>query len=193
MNDAPSILRVALEIAGYQVAWWSCVLSVRADSMWIGLLVTCVVFAIHLACSSHWRYELWAVPVAAGMGFLSDNAATLLGAIQFESATIPLFPAPLWIASMWLAFAMLIVPCFAWLADRPLAAALMGATSGPTAYGAGVALEIVTMPHLLWSVIVLAVVWAIIVPVVIKFVMSCTLRSPTGGAHITIQAKGFCE
>ncbi len=193
MNEPPNMWRIALEVAGYQVAWWSCVLSVRAEAIWVGLTVTVVVFAIHLSYSPNVQGELWAVPVAAGMGFLTDIVATWLGALKFESATLPLLPAPLWIAAMWLAFAMLIVPCFAWLADRPLAAALMGATSGPTAYGAGVALGIVEMPHLWWSVLTLAVLWAIVVPIAIKFVVACTLESMTGEACVAAQPETLCE
>ncbi|GJM23918.1 MAG: hypothetical protein DHS20C16_03330 [Phycisphaerae bacterium] len=177
MNKQRNVWRIALEVAGYQVAWWSCVLSVRAGAMWIGLAATATIFLIHMAYSPSRRAEIWSVPAAAGLGFAADNVATWLGALHFESTHHWVLPAPLWIAAMWLAFAMLIWPCFSWLAGRPLAAAFMGATSGPTAYGAGVALNIVEMPDLIWSIAVLAVLWAIVVPLAIMLVVSAAANS----------------
>ncbi len=177
MNKHQNVWRIALAVAAYQVAWWSCVLSVRADATWVGLVVTAIIFLIHLAYSPNRRAEIWSVPAAASLGFAADNVATWLGVLRFESTQIWMLPAPIWIAAMWLAFAMLIRPCFSWLSERPFAAAFMGATSGPTAYGAGVALNIVDMPDVVWSIIVLAVLWAIVVPLTIKLVVSAAGNS----------------
>lgn len=193
MSSTPRPSRIVGETAAYQLAWWSCVLSVRADAAWIGLVVTIVVFAIHLGFSTSPAAEFWSVPAAAGIGFFADNLAAWLGAIRFESAASPFLLAPLWIAAMWLAFAMLIVPCFAWLANRPLTAAVMGATSGPTAYVAGTALGIVEIPHFVRGIAVLAVLWGIAVPIAIKVVVASASTSTTRVPAVATHSGDVCE
>ncbi len=157
--------RIIVNILGHQVAWWACVLSVRADAAWIGIGVSAVVFAVHLAVSPLRRVELWVIPVAAVLGYSADTAATLLGALKFEDNPQPVLPAPLWIFALWVAFATTLNTSLSWLRDRLGVAAVVGALSGPLAYAAGAALGVVALPNPFWSVSVLAVFWGCTLPI----------------------------
>lgn len=171
--------RIALNLAGYQGAWWACVLSVRGGMPWVGLLVTACVLIMHLLISPARRGEFWSIPLAAAVGYAADTLATLVGALEFGDSEAGLLPTPLWIGALWLAFGSTICTCFGWLKGRVFAAALMGATSGPMAYGAGAALGVVTFPHFAWSMTVLAVLWGLVVPVAVAIVMFSVAQDAT--------------
>ncbi len=175
-------MRIAINIVAYQLAWWACILSARAEASWVGLAVTAAVLALHLLITPDRRREAWFVPLAAALGYAVDTFATLLGALRFEPDLLPMLPAPLWIAAMWLAFATTLNVSLAWLKPRLLLAAVLGAASGPLAYAAGVALDVVVMPNPIWSVVVLAVLWGATLPVLMLIAVRVgSPRQATGG------------
>lgn len=159
-------MRVMLNILGYQVAWWAAVLSARAGAEWIGLAVTAVVLVLHLLVSPARRSEAWFIPLAAAVGYAADTLATLLGALEFNSNPHSILPAPLWVAALWVAFATTLNCSLSWLRSRLVLAAVLGAASGPLAYAAGVALDVVAMPSPVLSTVVLAVLWGATLPIV---------------------------
>jgi hypothetical protein len=177
------VLRITVNIVGFQLAWWTCVLSARADAAWLGIGVAAAVFALHLAISPARASEAWFIPLAAVIGYLVDSAATLLGALRFDEHALPPLPTPLWIMALWLAFATTINTTFAWLRNRPLAAALLGAASGPLAYAAGAALGVVTLPSILQSTLLLALLWGITVPLLVR--IAARTRRPPRAPHAT--------
>jgi hypothetical protein len=161
------VVRIILNIVAFQVAWWSCVLSARADAVWIGLIVAAGVFALHLVASPLRSTEAWFIPLAAALGYAMDTLATLLGALQFDATAQRLLPAPLWVAALWLAFATTLNTTFVWLRKHLIVAAVLGAASGPLSYAAGAALGVVTLPDALRSVIVLGVFWGVTLPILV--------------------------
>jgi hypothetical protein len=173
------VARIALNILGHQLAWWACVLSARADAASIGIGVTAGIVAMHLVVSPARRFEAWFIPLAAALGYAVDTIATVLGALQFDGNPQPALPAPLWIAALWLAFATTIHTSFSWLRNRLIIAAILGAVSGPLAYAAGVALNVVAMPQPVWSVIVLGVLWGATLPVLVLIAARAARKEPT--------------
>jgi hypothetical protein len=159
------VWRIALNILGFQVAWWSCVLTARADAAWIGVCVAVVVFALHLAISPQRMREAWFIPLATVLGYAADTLATRLGALEF-AADSALWP-PLWIAALWLSFATTLNTTFAWLQRRLAVAAALGAVSGPLAYAAGAGLGVVALPDPLRSIVVLGGLWGMTVPLLV--------------------------
>lgn len=165
--------RIALNLLGHQVAWWACVLSARADAARIGIGVALMVSSLHLMFSRDRKFEAWSIPLAAAIGYAVDTVATLLGALDFPAQTNPLLPAPIWIAALWLAFATTINTSLTWLRSRPIAAAALGAVSGPVAYAGGAFFDVVTLPNPLLSVAVLAILWGAAVPALVLIASQC--------------------
>ncbi len=174
--------RIVLNLVGFQIAWWACVLSARGGMPWIGLTVTAIFVATHLFISPLRRFETWFIPAAAALGYAADNVATLVGALEFNNPMQPILPAPLWILAMWLAFATTLNLSLSWMRDRYLVAMLVGAASGPISYGAGAALNIVAMPRPEMSVIVLAVLWGATLPALMYIGARAARRRPQPGA-----------
>lgn len=181
--------RIAVNILGHQIAWWACVLSARADATSIGLGVTAGVLTVHLIVSPARRFEAWFIPLAATVGYTADTIATLLGALQFDGNPQPALPAPLWIAALWLAFATTIHTSFSWLRNRLVAAAALGAISGPVAYAAGAALDVVTLPHLAFRVVVLVVLWGATLPILV-LIGTQAVRNVPSAANVCHKRAG---
>lgn len=100
-------------------------------------------FAIAFLVLHHWHLghgraaELRFVLCSAAFGFLMDWLLAVIGIISFP-AYAELGPlSPLWMASLWLMFAMTLRHSLRWLCRRPLLAGVLGAISGPFAYWMG--------------------------------------------------------
>jgi hypothetical protein len=184
------VLRVVLNIAAFQVAWWACVLSARASQAWIGIVVAVVVVTVHLVGSPHRGFEMWFIPLTGLLGYVADSLVTLLGGLAFDTSGQAVFPPPLWIAALWLAFATLLNTSFLWLRDRLLVAALVGATSGPPAYAAGAGFGIVSMPNTLLSIILLAVAWGLTLPTLVWIAAWAARRQQSTDAMVPTCTEG---
>ncbi|MCO6435733.1 MAG: DUF2878 domain-containing protein [Phycisphaerae bacterium] len=179
--------RIAANLLGFQTAWWACVLSARSDRAWIGICIALVAFTVHLAVSPMRRVDWWFVPLAAGVGYAADNIATRFGALEFPVAESVMFPAPLWVGALWLAFATTLNTSFAWLKARPGLAAVVGAISGPLSYAAGSALGVVTLPSPAWSALVLAVAWGATLPGIMLIATRCVMHTrPSVVRHVKV-------
>jgi hypothetical protein len=172
------VARIAVNILGHQIAWWACVLSAGAEATSIGLGVTAGIVTVHLIISPARHFEVWFIPLAAALGYAADTIATLLGALQFDGKGQPALPTPLWIAALWLAFATTIHTSFSWLRNRLVAAAGVGAISGPIAYAAGAALDVVTLPYPAFSVVVLVVLWGATFPILVLISTKAARKVP---------------
>jgi len=78
--------------------------------------------------------------------------------------------APYWILALWALFAAQFNTTFGWLkqpAQRMLLASVLGAIAGPMSFRAGAALGAVRFAQPLLATIVLAIGWAILMPVLI--------------------------
>lgn len=159
--------RVALNIIGYQLAWWSCILSAAAGRSWIGLCVTALVVTFHLGISAERSFEWWLLPLVAVLGYGVDTLAAWLDALAFPTHGVSPLPAPLWVAALWLSFATTLRSTFRFLSRHYWLAAIVGGAAGPLAYAAGAAFGVNSLPHLGWSLGVLFVAWGALLPAVV--------------------------
>jgi hypothetical protein len=77
------------------------------------------------------------IPLALLFGTLSDGGLASFHLIEYAAPSPSIPPylgAPLWIVSLWMAFAVTLTRSLAWLMDRPALAAAFGALGGPLAY-----------------------------------------------------------
>lgn len=143
----------------YQLAWLACVLGAAHDLAWAGAALALVVTAVHLALHRD-AAELRLIVCAAAIGFFVDSALVRTHVVVFESAGWDGW-APLWIVSLWIAFATTLNHSLRWLASRPWVAALAGAIGGPLAYLAGAKLGALTILTPVPALILIATLWAL--------------------------------
>jgi len=143
----------------YQLAWFACVLGAAHDLAWAGTLFAVAVAALHLALRRD-PAELRLVVSAAAIGFLVDSALARAQFVEFASADWTGW-APIWMVSLWMAFATTLNHSLRWLASRPWVAALAGAIGGPLAYLAGAKLGALTLAAPTPALILIAGLWAV--------------------------------
>ena len=160
--------RIAINLGSFKLVWWSCVLSARAGAEWIGFGVLAAAVALHLFLSRSRGSEARLLALAAVIGYCVDSIAGLTGTLVFEAGRQPAFLAPLWVAALWMNFATTLNTSLRWLRNRVWMAVAMGAASGPMAYAAGAALGIVSIPNPITGVAILAVLWGVTLPVLVR-------------------------
>ncbi len=174
--------RLLLNLLIFQAAWWFAVLSAAGGRPSAGLWAGLVALAAHLANSPARRSEVWLLPLLAGAGYVVDSAffaagwlsavvaapaldsnaavAAVVAGGAASSATGGLPLAPLWILGLWLAFTTTLTGVMRWFLNRPLAAAALGALSGPASYAAGAALGALRVTGPTMTYAALAGAWA---------------------------------
>ncbi len=158
--------RFILNVIGFNAGWLSCVLA----PVWVGVLVVAVVVAVNLRLDPHWRRTARRVAIVAGLGAILDTGLLLVGILGYPGDGIvpPLFVP--WIIALWVNFSMTLPVSFRWLARRPILSAVLGAFGGSTTYYAGARLGDLSLGEPLWlAMLVLAVEWAIVMPLATPF------------------------
>jgi hypothetical protein len=124
-------------LIGYQVTWFITVIGAGHGHTWPGVAAGITFCAANLALSNQRRLDLMLISMAIAFAMISDGLLAALDYIHYASAT-PSIPtsagAPLWIISLWSAFAVTLNRSLAWLQRRPPFAAAFGAIGGPLAY-----------------------------------------------------------
>src|SRR5690606_8376185 len=117
--------------------------------------------------------EIKLILAVALLGSAIDSVVMFLGAFSFPYGSsffaISLWPYPIWMSALWLAFATTLNHSLSWLSGRYLLAAIFGAVGGPLCYYAGEKLGAITLHKPLgYSLGLLAIAWAIAMISVLK-------------------------
>lgn len=155
-------MRFWANLVGYQLVWFAIVISVSRGQSWRGIASALLFVALQFWFSASRLADARALVAAFLCGFLLDGALAGLGLLHYASPVVSM-PAPIWILSLWLAFAMTLNHSMSFLRGRPGLAALLGGIGGPLAYlsaARGFNAIVFTTPA--WHAIaLLAIGWAI--------------------------------
>jgi len=159
---------VLLNALLFQVGWFSCVLG--------GDLLAVVITATILLVHSQWLMrssrEWLLIALVAVIGISLDSFWSYNGLLQFPGVALGI---PLWLACIWLLFATCLCHSFNWLQQRLLLASLLGAVAGPSSYLAGAAMaDVVLGEPQLFSIALMALAWAFMFPLLLKFAQVIT-------------------
>ncbi len=159
-------MRSFLSVLAFQAGWWSAILSAGANLDFIGWLVIVAVLLPWIRISENPRRTVVFVALAFAVGFITESVLIAAGVFGITSGWHPVaWLCPLWLAMMWANFAITLEYCLAWLKKRPVLAAILGGLGGPGTYYAGQPLGVITFHDHVWiSMLILAVVWAVITP-----------------------------
>lgn len=155
-------MKTAANVLLFNICWFGTAYGVRQSMPELGPTVAVMVLLIHcLIILPSWREGLFIV-IAGTTGYSVDSVLTVLGILTFEtSGTL----APVWLLFQWFVFASLFHVSLTWLRNRYQLAALLGALGGPMTYYSAGGLNVLSLGSPQWfSLVVLGVVWALIVP-----------------------------
>jgi hypothetical protein len=158
------LLRKALNLLLFQVAWFAAVLGAAGGMDWLGPLALIPVLGVHLALQEDRRGEVTLILTAAALGFLFDTLMVATGAFTPVQSFLPRPFSPPWMVSLWMNFAATLNVSLSWLLGRYRLAALFGAIGGPLAYYSGAKLGATETIPSLTGMVTLAVGWAIMTP-----------------------------
>lgn len=152
---------------GYQAVWFAAVIGAGRGLWWPAVAASALFVAAQVARSDRRGAEGVLIVAALLVGVVLDGTLAFTGLARFAADHVALPPggAPVWILSIWAAFAVTLRHSMGFLMTRPLAALLLGAIGGPLAYAAaGRGFAAVSFPQPTQAMLVLAVGWAFAMP-----------------------------
>lgn len=165
----------------FQVAWFAAVLGAAKGMPWLGPLAMVPVLGVHLMLAENRSGELKLLIAAGVLGFLFDTALVAAGVFLPITSLLPRPFSPPWMVALWLNFAATLNVSLAWLHGRSLLAALFGAIGGPLAYYSGARMGATAALPSLGGMVVLALGWGCMTPVLLWLARAFTAGKKTPG------------
>ena len=157
---------VVIQQVAFQGVWLACALGGADGVAWPGVAAAAAFLTIHLAVAPDPGRDLGTVGIALVLGWLLDSIAVGASFVSYPGSPLALGPSPLWMLSLWAAFALTVPVAFSWLVGRVALGAWFGAMGGLLAYFAGSrlgALEVSGGPG--WGAIALG--WGLAMPILV--------------------------
>lgn len=159
----------AVNFALYYAGWFACILGPAWGYPWSGTLIALLLIGSHLGLARRRREEIALMLCAAVIGTGADALQIAIGTLHFPIGNLVAWLPPPWMVVLWAQFAATLHFSMRWLKGRPVLAALFGALGGPLAFLAGGRLGVVEFHAQLWpSLLSLAIVWALAVPLLLR-------------------------
>ena len=163
-----SKLKNIINILGFYVIWWSCMLGAANGLSYFGPLIMIILLIIHYYLFVNDIKEIYLVLIIGAVGTMVDSLMFLSGSFVYQgSYSSEISIAPLWITAMWAGFAATVNHSMVFFKDRWLLMAIAGAVFGPAAYFTGESLGAIRFdlsPVL--SGLIIGIVWAISMPMI---------------------------
>ena len=152
----------------FQVGWFVCILGAAWNYTYIAIAISIGILFLHLYLTDKNANDIKLSAIAATFGFIFDGFMQFNNMIIYNNPGVPYPFTPIWIVILWILFAITLNHSLAWLKGRTSLAMLFGLMGGPLVYLAGEKLLAVTIanPN---TLIVLAIGWALITPLLISF------------------------
>tara|TARA_B100000809_G_C14843809_1_gene425760 strand:- start:31 stop:549 length:519 start_codon:yes stop_codon:yes gene_type:complete len=157
-----------VNIVAFQLSWWGCILGAAKDLTYLGPAMMIVFLIVHYFLFVTDIRELYLVAIFGVIGTLIDSLMFLSGSFIYSGSYTPdIFVAPLWITAMWAGFSATVNHSMSWLKGKWLLMVVAGIVFGPVAYFTGEKFGAIEF-HLsfLSSVIVIAIVWGLSMPLI---------------------------
>lgn len=162
-------MNLLLNIGLFKIGWLACVMGAANNMALQGCLLALLIAAISIKQASNPRSEIVFVGTVAAIGLLWETLVVSQQWMVYASHSTAgdgIVFAPYWLVVMWILFATTINHSLSWLLHRPLVATLMGAVFGPMAFIAGEKLGAVVFTDQLAAMLLLALGWGILMPLV---------------------------
>jgi hypothetical protein len=160
--------KLIINIAAFQIGWFSCVLGAANGYPLLGPVVVGIVVIIHLLMVKKPRGELQLLLLAAITGAVFDSLLVMTGWLAYPNGTLFTGTAPYWIVAMWVLFATTLNVSLRWLQGRVPASIVLGAVGGPLSYLAGARLGGLVFIDQGPALIALGIGWAAATPILVS-------------------------
>lgn len=156
-----------VNIAAFEIAWFSSVMGGAREMPWLGPVAVLIVLAVHFHAARKPFEEVLLVLSCALIGAAFDSMLVAAGWVTYKAGLFSNYFAPYWIIAMWMLFATTLNVSMRWLRGRPKLAAIFGFVGGPASYLAGQKLGGIVLNNEFAALLALAIGWAVIMPVLI--------------------------
>ena len=163
-----SKIKNIINIIGFNIGWWGCVLGVANELPYLGPLLMALLLIAHYYLFISHIQELYLVLIVSTIGTLTDSLLFLSGSFIYSGAySNEILIAPLWISAMWAGFSATVNHSMSWLKDKWLLMVICGVVFGPAAFFTGEKFGAIEF-HLsiLLSGLVIAIVYGIAMPLI---------------------------
>ena len=152
----------------FQVGWFACILGAAHDRPFVGPLAAAVLLALEFFFVSDRKRSATLIVAVGGIGTAIDTFLGLIGVFSFKNELLPTWFCPLWLTALWMIFASTLPVSLKPLSGRPWISAPLGAFVGPISYYAGAAFGALEVSHRLGDLIILAVLWGLALPLLMR-------------------------
>ncbi len=156
-----------LNLTLFKAGWLAVVLLAAVNMPVAGALAALSVVVVHLLRSPDPRAELVLIGVSALIGFAGETFLVLTDVLEYGTGSLVPGAAPIWIVSMWMLFATTLNVGMRWLRKSPAVAVVAGLIGGPMAFLAGQGAGAVTLSEPVYSVIIIGLGWALLLPALV--------------------------
>lgn len=168
VQPAPTWLPTVANAVGFNIVWFITVFGAAGGLAWAGPAALALFAIVQVSMAVRPRYDLAAMGVFAVAGLLIDSAWSLAGAVAYAAPWPSAMLAPVWLVTLWAAFALTIGHSLAWLRPRKGLAAMFGLLGGGFSYwmGARIGAVELAIPGWIYAAGV-GLCWAAVLPVLI--------------------------
>lgn len=155
----------AANFIAFQLGWLACVLGAAYDLPMLGPGVVAGLLAMQSFAMRDPLRQIGLVTIVAILGTAIDSGLLHWGVYWTSQPSESAWLCPLWITALWVNVGTTLHGWLRGLRGRTRAAALLGAVAGPTAYLAADVLGAIRLAiHLELSLLLLAALWAVLLP-----------------------------
>ena len=174
--------RIAASLVASQGASFACMLAAARGEPVFGVAAAALAIALHFAMSRERARDALLVSAAVVVGLVWDSALAGTGTVLYASpGPLPQW-APAWILAMWALFGTTLREPLRWLHGRPALGALMGGAGGAIAYASAERLGACRFPDAGSAILVIAIGWALLAPMLIDVARRLDAESAPVGA-----------
>ena len=163
-----SKVKTIINIIGFYIGWWTCVLGTANDIPYLGPAVMILFLIVHYYLFVSDIQEIYLVLIIGIIGTITDSLLFLSGSFIYAGAySNEILIAPMWITAMWAGFSATVNHSMSWLKDKWLLMVISGVVFGPAAFFTGEKFGAIEF-HLsaLFSGLVIAIVYGISMPAI---------------------------
>ena len=159
-------LKNIINIIGFYIGWWGCVVGAANDMTYLGPVLMLVFLIAHFYLFASSNQELYLVLIICLLGTVIDSILFLSGSFIYVGAySSEIIIAPLWITAMWAGFAATINHSMSWLKDKWVLMVVCGVVFGPAAFYTGEKFGAIDFSlSLLFSALIIGFVYGVAMP-----------------------------
>lgn len=153
----------------FNALWPVCVIGAAHGLAWPGLLLVAVFLAWQWHPRNRQAGDIGLVIVALSVGMFLDTLWVQMGLLSFASPGPWTSLAPIWIAALWIGFALALNHSLAWIKPRPWLAGAAFIVLSPFSYAVAARLGAVEWTAPAWQVIAATgLSWFLLIPYLLK-------------------------